>query len=52
MLLFSACTGTNPCATCTFASAAVCNSCNDGTFLNVNVCAGKLQLHNYIIHVA
>ena len=54
MLLFSACTGTIPCKTCAFADAAMCTSCNDGSFLdtaNSNVCTGLLQLYNYLRHL-
>ena len=54
MLLFSDCTSASSCAACQFADAAVCTSCNDGDFLdatNANVCSGKVQLHNYFIHV-
>ena len=54
MLLFSACTGSPPCKTCTFADAAVCLTCIDGSFLdtaNSNVCTGMLQLHNYLRHL-
>ena len=54
MLLLSDCAGTIPCKTCAIDNAAMCTSCEDGSFVdtaNSNVCTGMLQLHNYPRHL-